>query len=72
MPLGEKNKEESTQEPGKKFKKFLRGMSVHQKLGVNLESKVIQKLSLDKKVFTKKQFPKLISLDKIFFLEKFD
>ena len=38
-------------------------MSVHQKLGIILESKVVQKLSLEKKnVFTKKWFPKLIFL----------
>jgi hypothetical protein len=33
---------------------FLRGMSVHQKLGIILESKVVQKLNLEKNVFTKK------------------
>ena len=42
-------------------------MSVRQKLGVNLESKVVQKLSLEKKVFTKKWSPKLIFLDNFFF-----
>jgi hypothetical protein len=42
-------------------------MSVHQKLGVILESKVVQKLSLEKQVFTKKWSPKLIFLDKNFF-----
>ena len=42
-------------------------MSVHQKLGINLESKVVQKLSLEKKVSTKKWSPKLMFLD-IFFL----
>ena len=41
-------------------------MSVHQKLGINLESKVVQKLSLEKKVSTKKWSPKLMFLD-IFF-----
>ena len=46
------------------FFKFLRGMSVRQKLGVILESKVVQKLSLEKKDFTKKRSPKLIFLDK--------
>ena len=35
------------------FLKILRGMSVRQNLGVILESKVVQKLSLEKKVFTK-------------------
>ena len=38
-------------------------MSVRQKLGVILESKVVQKLSLEKNVFTKKWSPKLIFLD---------
>ena len=33
--------------------KFLRVMTVCQKLGVNLESKVVQKLSLEKKIFNK-------------------
>ena len=42
-------------------------MSVRQKLGVILESKVVQKLSLEEKVFTKKWSPKLIFLDEIFF-----
>jgi len=44
-------------------------MSVHQKLGIILESKVVQKLNLEKNVFTKKWSPKLIFLDG-FFLEK--
>ena len=35
---------------GKKNKKSY-GMSVHQKLGIILESKVVQKLSLEKKKF---------------------
>ena len=38
----------------KNLKKILRGMSVGQKLGVILESKVVQKLSLEKKDFSKK------------------
>ena len=50
--------------PRNLFFKFLRGTSVRQKLGINLESKVVQKLSLEKKVFTKKWSPKLIFLDK--------
>ena len=41
--------QESTCQQGKIFKKFLRVMSVFQKLGVILESKVVQKLSLEKK-----------------------
>ena len=36
------------------LKKILRGMLVHQKLGIILESKVVQKLNLEKNVFTKK------------------
>ena len=51
----------------KKSKKFLRGMSVHQKLGIILESKVVQKLSLEKNVFTKKLSPKLIFFYEFFF-----
>ena len=42
-------------------------MTVCQKLGVILESKVVQKLSLEKKVFTKKWSPKLIFLKESFF-----
>ena len=42
-------------------------MSVHQKLGIILESKVVQKLNLEKNVFTKKWSPKLIFLNEIFF-----
>ena len=38
-----------------------------QKLGLILESKVVQKLSLEKNVFNKKCSPKLIFLDEIFF-----
>ena len=34
-------------------------MSVHQKLGIILESKVVQKLSFEKKKFTKKLSPKV-------------
>ena len=49
------------------FKKFLRVLTVCQKLGVILESKVVQKLSLEKKVFDKYWSPKLIFLDKNFF-----
>ena len=41
-------------------------MSVRQNLGVILESKVVQKLSLEKNVFTKKWSPKLIFLDNFF------
>ena len=32
---------------------YVRGMSVRQKLGLILESKVVQKMSLDKKVYKK-------------------
>ena len=49
------------------MKKILQGMSVHQKLGIILESKVVQKLSLEKNGFDKKWSPKLIFLDEIFF-----
>ena len=45
--------QESTCHQGKIFKKFLQVMAVCQKLGVILESKVVQKLSLEKKVFNK-------------------
>ena len=38
-------------------------MSVHQKLGIILENKVVQKLSLEKNVFNKKWSPKLIFLN---------
>ena len=43
--------QESTCHQGKIFKKILRVMTVCQKLGVILESKVVQKLSLEKKKF---------------------
>ena len=43
--------QESTWQQGKIFKKFLGVMAVSQKLGVILESKVVQKLSLEKKSF---------------------
>ncbi len=42
-------------------------MSVRQKLGVILVSKVVQKLSLEKSVFNDKLSPKLIFLGEIFF-----
>ena len=45
---------ESTYSLGKHFKIFLRGISVHQKLGIFLENKVVQKLSLEKNVFPEK------------------
>ena len=45
--------QESTCHQGKIFKKFLQVMTVCQKLGIILESKVVQKLSLEKKVFNK-------------------
>ena len=45
-------------------------MSVHQKLGIILESKVVQKLSLEKNVFTKKWSPKLIFLNDFILFEK--
>ena len=42
-------------------------MSVHKKLGIILESKVVRKLSLERNVFTKK----IDNLKWNFFLEKF-
>ena len=45
--------QESTCHQVKIFKKFLWVMTVGQKLGVILESKVVQKLSLEKKVFNR-------------------
>ena len=50
----------------KKNKRFLQGMSVYQKLGIILESKVAQKLNLKK---NKKWSLKLIFFN-IFFVEK--
>ena len=44
-------------------------MSVHQKLGIFLENKKVQKLSLGKSVFNKKWSPELIFLNK-FFIKK--
>jgi hypothetical protein len=49
-----------------KEKKILRGISVHQKLGIILESKGVQKLSLAKYIFTKQWPPKLIFLNDFF------
>ena len=40
-------------------------MTICRKFGVILESTVVQKLSLEKKVFNKQWSPKLIFLDKI-------
>ena len=45
-------------------------MSVHQKLGIILESKVVQKLNLEKENI-KKWPPKLKILNEFFFFEKF-
>ena len=59
--------QESTCHQGKIFKRFLQVMTVCQKLDVILESKVAQKLSLEKNVSTKKWSPKLIFLDEFFF-----
>ena len=47
----------------------IQGAPVRQKLGMILENKVVQKLELEKNVFTKKWSPKLIFLNE-FFLEK--
>ena len=46
-------------------------MSVRQKMGVILLSEVVQKLRLEKNIFTKKWSPKSIFLDEFFFLKKF-
>jgi hypothetical protein len=46
--------QESTYYQGKLKKNFLQGMSVRQKLGIILENKVVQKLSLENNVFTKR------------------
>ena len=43
-------------------------MSVHQKLGIILESKVVQKLSLEKNVFTKKWSPKFFEKNRFIFV----
>ena len=53
----------------KSLKKFLRVMAVCQKLGAILESKVVQKLSLEKKVFKNNGLLNWYS-ETIFFLEK--
>ena len=45
----------------------IRGAPVHQKLGMILENKVVQKLKLEKNVFYKKWSPKLIFLNDFFF-----
>ena len=47
-------------------------MSVHQKLGIILENKVVQKLSLEKNVFKKKSSPKLIFFLNDLFLNSVD
>ena len=54
---------------GKRKLKFPLGMSVHQKWGIILENKLVQKLSPEKNGFTKKRSPKLIFLHD-FFLKK--
>ena len=59
--------QESTYHQGKCSKKFLRRLSVRQKLGVILGNKVVEKLSLEKNAFTKKWSPKMIFLGEIFF-----
>ena len=49
---------------------LLRGMSLHQKLDIILQNKVVRKLNLEKNVFNKKWSPKLIFLNE-FFSKKF-
>ena len=51
--------------------KFL-PMSVHQKFGIILESKGVQKLSLEKNVFTKKLSPELSFLNDFFWKNSVD
>ena len=41
----------------------IRGGPVRQKLGMILENKMVQKLKLEKKIFYKKQSPKLIFIN---------
>ena len=48
---------------GKKTQKFPRSKTVCQKMGMISESKVVQKLKLEKNVFYKKWSPKLIFLN---------
>ena len=45
----------------------IQGAPVHQKLGMILENKVVQKLKLEKNLFYKKWSPKLISVNKFVF-----
>ena len=47
----------------------IQGAPVHQKLGMILENKAVRKLKLEKNVFYKKLSPKLIFLNKFFFLK---
>ena len=48
----------------------IRGAPVHQKLGMILENKVVQKLKLEIKDVYKKWSPKLIFLNEFSFFEK--
>ena len=43
-------------------------MSDHQKLGIILENKEVQKLSLENNTFTKKWYPKLIFFNDFFLI----
>ena len=47
-------------------------MTVCQKLGVILESRVVQEFSLEKNIFNEYWSPRLIFLDNFFFFLKFD
>ena len=49
----------------------MQGAPLRQKMGMILESKVVQKLEIEKNVFHKKCSPKLIFLNDFFFLKKF-
>ena len=55
--------QKSTYSIRKKNEKFRQWMSVHQKLGLFLENKEVQKLKLQKIVFNTKWSPKLILLN---------
>ena len=55
---------------GNHFILRIRGVPVHQKMGMILENKVVQNLELEKNGFYKKWPPKLIFLNDFFFFEK--
>ena len=51
---------------------IIRGVPVHQKLGIILENKVVQKLKLEKNVFYRKWSPKIIFLNDFFWKNSVD